>query len=32
VPAQPAAPEPPPAEGAKTFPMEDPAPGAPPPQ
>lgn len=30
--AQPAAPEPPPAEGAKTFPMEDPAPGAPPPQ
>jgi lipid-binding SYLF domain-containing protein len=31
-PAQPAAPQPPESEGAKTFPMEDPAPGAPPPQ
>jgi lipid-binding SYLF domain-containing protein len=31
-PAQPAAPQPPATEGAKTFPMEDPAPGAPPPQ
>jgi len=31
-PAQPAAPQPPTTEGAKTFPMEDPAPGAPPPQ
>jgi len=31
-PAQPAAPQPPASEGAKTFPMEDPAPGAPPPQ
>jgi lipid-binding SYLF domain-containing protein len=31
-PAPPAAPEPPPTEGATTFPMEDPAPGAPPPQ
>jgi lipid-binding SYLF domain-containing protein len=29
---QPAAPQPPATEGAKTFPMEDPAPGAPPPQ
>jgi lipid-binding SYLF domain-containing protein len=32
VPEQPAAPQPPATEGAKTFPMEDPAPGAPPPQ
>jgi len=31
-PEQPAAPQPPATEGAKTFPMEDPAPGAPPPQ
>jgi len=31
-PAQPAAPQPPESEGAKSFPMEDPAPGAPPPQ
>jgi lipid-binding SYLF domain-containing protein len=32
VPEQPTAPQPPASEGAKTFPMEDPAPGAPPPQ
>jgi len=31
-PAQPAAPQPPASEGAQTFPMEDPEPGAPPPQ
>jgi lipid-binding SYLF domain-containing protein len=31
-PAAPATPATPPAEGAKTYPMEDPAPGAPPPQ
>lgn len=31
-PEQPAAPQPPATEGATTFPMEDPAPGAPPPQ
>jgi len=31
-PAPPAAPQQAPTEGAKTFPMEDPAPGAPPPQ
>jgi hypothetical protein len=31
-PAQPAGPQPAATEGAKTFPMEDPAPGAPPPQ
>jgi lipid-binding SYLF domain-containing protein len=31
-PAQPAAPQPSPTEGATTFPMEDPAPGDPPPQ
>lgn len=31
-PEQPAAPQPPATEGARTFPMEDPAPGAPPPQ
>jgi len=31
-PAAPATPVTPPAEGAKTYPMEDPAPGAPPPQ
>jgi len=31
-PTSPAEPQPPPSEGAQTFPMEDPAPGAPPPQ
>lgn len=31
-PTPPADPQPPPSEGAQTFPMEDPAPGAPPPQ
>jgi len=31
-PAQPATPQAPESEGAKTFPMEDPAPGAPPPE
>jgi len=31
-PAQPAAPQPPPSQDAQTFPMEDQAPGAPPPQ